>query len=253
MKFENCLRDVDRQQEKIRTHRPLTTEELRQLREYYRIGLTWSSNALEGNSLTETETKVVIEDGITIGGKPLRDHFEAVGHSEAFDLLNQLAGESKITEADILALHRLFYHRIDEENAGKYRIDRIIVTGTDFAFPPPSRIRILMRRFVADIPALRAERHPVEFAALLHARMVNIHPFADGNGRAARLLMNLALLQAGYPITIIPPVLRADYLETVKAGNREDFVPFINLITCMVYESQKDFLRLLKDLGVGRK
>lgn len=252
MKFENRLRDVDRQQEKIRTHRPLTAEELRQLREYYRIGLTWSSNALEGNSLTETETKVVLEDGITIGGKPLRDHFEAVGHSEAFDLLGRLAVNSEIIEADILALHRLFYHRIDEENAGKYRTSRIIVTGTDFAFPPPSRIGALMRRLVADIPEFRATRHPVEFAALLHAGLVNIHPFADGNGRTARLLMNLALLQSGYPITIIPPVIRADYLEAVKAGNREDFVPFINLVSCMVYESLKEYLRLLKDLGVGK-
>ena len=88
---------------------------------------------------------------------------------------------------------------------------------------------------------------------MLHARLVNIHPFADGNGRTARLLMNLALLQSGYPITIIPPVIRADYLEAVKAGNREDFVPFINLISCMVYESQREYLRLLKDLGVGKE
>lgn len=250
MKFVNRLRDVDRQQEKICAHRPLTFEETRQLREHYRIGLTYSSNALEGNSLTETETKVVIEDGITIGGKPLRDHFEAVGHSEAFDLLNRLAGEPEISEADILALHRLFYHRIDEENAGKYRKERIIVTGTDFAFPPPARLKGLMRQFVAEISEMRKTRHPVEFAALLHARLVNIHPFADGNGRTARLLMNLALLQSGYSITIIPPVIRADYLKAVKAGNREDFVPFINLVSCMVYESQKEYLRLLKDLGV---
>lgn len=251
MKFDNRIADCDKLQARIRAHRPLTADELRQLREYYRIGLTYSSNALEGNSLTETETKVVIEDGITIGGKPLRDHFEAVGHSEAFGLLGKLAGEPGIAEADILALHRLFYHRIDEENAGKYRTVRIIVTGTDFAFPPPSRIKTLMRQLVAEIPALLATRHPVEFAALLHARLVNIHPFTDGNGRAARLLMNLALLQSGFPITIIPPVIRAEYLEAVKAGNREDFVPFIRLISCMVFESQKEYLRLLKNLGVS--
>jgi Fic family protein len=249
MTFENRLHDVDRQQEKIRGLRPLSGEELRQLREYYRVGLTWSSNALEGNSLTETETKVVLEDGITIGGKPLRDHFEAVGHAEAFDLLGRLAGNMEITEADILALHRLFYHRIDAANAGAYRTQRIIVTGTDFAFPPPSRIKNLMRSFVADIPACRSTRHPVEYAALLHAELVNIHPFTDGNGRAARLLMNLALLQAGFPITIIPPVIRAEYLEVAKAGNRQDFAPIVNLVSCMVYEAQKEYLRLLKNLG----
>jgi Fic family protein len=250
MTFDNRLADCDKLQAKILAHRPLAPDELRQLREYYRIGLTYSSNALEGNSLTETETKVVIEDGITIGGKPLRDHYEAVGHSDAFDLLERLAKGSEIVEADILALHRLFYQRIDEAQAGKYRTTRVIVTGTDFAFPPPSRLKTLMRRFADGIPSLKTLCHPVEFAALLHARLVNIHPFSDGNGRTARLLMNLALVQAGFPITIIPPVLRADYLNAVKTGNREDSIPFIHLISCMVYESQKEYLRLLKDLGV---
>lgn len=250
MKFENRIADCDKLRKKILAHRPLSSDELCQLREYYRIGLTWSSNALEGNSLTETETKVVLEDGITIGGKPLRDHYEATGHSEAYDLLQRLAGGTTMTEADILALHRLFYHRIDEENAGKYRKQRVIVTGTDFAFPTPSRLKTLMKRFVNGIPALHELCHPVEVAAIIHARLVNIHPFVDGNGRTARLLMNLSLMQSGFPITIIPPLLRSQYLEAVKAGNREDFAPFIIFISNMVYESQKEYLRLLKDLGV---
>ncbi len=250
MTFDNRCADCDKLQARILAHRPLTPDELRQLHDYYRIGLTYSSNALEGNSLTETETKVVIEEGITIGGKPLRDHYEAVGHSDAYDLLLRLAVGKEIVAADILALHRLFYGRIDEAQAGKYRSVRVIVTGTDFAFPPPSRIKSLMRLFAVGIPALKTLCHPVEFAALLHARLVNIHPFIDGNGRTARLLMNLVLLQAGFPITIIPPLLRADYLDAVKAGNREEFIPFINLVSCMVYESQKEYLRLLKDLGV---
>ena len=114
MTFDNRLADCDKLQAKILAHRPLAPDALRQLREYYRIGLTYSGNSLGGNSLTETETKVVIEDGITIGGKPLRDHYEAVGHSNAFDLLERLATGSEIIEVDILALHRLFYHRIDE-------------------------------------------------------------------------------------------------------------------------------------------
>ncbi len=250
MKFTNRIADCDKLQRKIRGCRPLSADELRQLREYYRIGLTWSSNALEGNSLTETETKVILEDGITIGGKPLRDHYEATGHSEAYDLLHRLAGGETIGEADILALHRLFYHRIDEQNAGRYRTVRIIVTGADTAFPPPSRIKTLMKRFVGGIQALHELYHPVEVAALLHARLVNIHPFVDGNGRAARLLMNLSLMQSGYPITVIPPILRAEYLDAVKAGNRENFAPFIIFISNMVYEGQKEYLRLLKDLGV---
>ncbi|MBE9487531.1 MAG: Fic family protein [Chloroflexi bacterium] len=248
MTFDNRIGEAERLQQEINQHRPLGRPMLRQLKEYFRVGLTWASNALEGNSLTETETKVVIEDGITIGGKPLKDHFEAIGHAEAFDYLEKLARRKKIAEGDILKLHKLFYLRIDPNQAGRYRRQNIVVTGTDFVFPAPSELKGLMGGLAADIIRLREEHHPIAFAALLHNRLVTIHPFADGNGRTARLLMNLALLQAGYPVTIIPPVLRSEYLSAVRKGNAGDHDPFINLLSNMVYESQKDYLRLLRSL-----
>ena len=248
MTFTNRIADADKLQQEINRHRPLKGQALKQLQDYFRIGLTWSSNALEGNSLTETETKVVIEDGITIGGKPLKDHFEAIGHAEAFDCLQKLARRKEITERDILKLHRLFYYRIDEANAGRYRKQNIIVTGTDFVFPAPRELKGLMADFAEEIPRLRAGKHPIEFAALLHTRLVTIHPFVDGNGRAARLLMNLALLQEGYPVTIIPPVLRSEYLEAVRESNTGNAKPFVNLISSMVWEGQRDYLRLLQSL-----
>lgn len=248
MEFTNRIADADTLQHEINTHRPLKGQALNQLREHLRIGLTWASNALEGNSLTETETKVVIEDGITIGGKPLKDHFEAIGHAEAFDHLQKLARRKEITERDILKLHKLFYYRIDDANAGHYRKQNIIVTGTDFVFPPPSQLKETMALFVDEIPRLRAGTHPIEFAALLHTRLVTIHPFVDGNGRAARLLMNLALLQEGFPVTIIPPVLRSEYLAAVRESNTGNVTPFVNLVSSMVWESQRDYLRLLQSL-----
>lgn len=248
MKFEDKIKDIDRLQEKIKRHRPLNSQALQQLKEYYRIGLTYSSNAIEGNSLTESETKVVIEDGVTIGGKPLKDHFEAIGHSEAFDRIYKLAKRACITEADILDLHRLFYYRIDSEKAGKYRNANIIVSGTDFIFPPPSEIPELMRSFVEEISYHRKKKHPVEFAAYLHIRLVTIHPFVDGNGRTARLLMNLALMQEGYPITIIPPVIRGDYIAAVRESNKGKNRQFINLVSCMVYEAQREYVRLFESL-----
>jgi len=248
MTFTNRIADAEKLQQEINQHRPLKGQALKQLREYFRIGLTWSSNALEGNSLTETETKVVIEDGITIGGKPLKDHFEAIGHAEAFDYLQKLSRRAEITERDILKLHKLFYYRIDEANAGHYRKQNIIVTGNDFVFPAPSELKELMAAFADEIPSLRAEKHPIEFAALLHARQVTIHPFVDGNGRAARLLMNLALLKEGYPVTIIPPVVRSEYLATVRESNTGNVAPFVNLLSNMVWESQRDYLRLLQSL-----
>lgn len=247
--YIHTIKEVEGLQKEINKYRPLSRSALKQLKEYYRIGLTYSSNALEGNSLTETETKIVLEEGITIGGKPLRDHFEAMGHSESYDYLYKLSKKRVITEEDILELHKFFYYRIDKRNAGAYRKVPVIITGVDFKFPPPSKIRLLMQEFVKEIPPLRKKYHPVEYSALLHLRLAQIHPFVDGNGRAARLLMNLALLQAGYVITIIPPILRREYLDSLKASNRGDNKPFIDLIIAMVYESQKDYLRILETLN----
>lgn len=249
MKFKNRIPEIDALQKEINRHRPLNRGALKQLKEYYRVGLTFSSNALEGNSLTESETKVVLEDGITIGGKPLKDHYEAVGHSEAYDFMHKLAKKNDIMEKDILKIHELFYQRIDVKNAGRYRNLAVIITGSRLELPASSKLRPLMRQLEQELPDLRKKYHPVEFAALLHIKLAAIHPFKDGNGRTARLLMNLALMQEGFPITIIPPVLRNDYLDLLKASDTGDHKPFIHFISCMVYESQKDYLRLLENLG----
>ncbi len=246
----SMLKEIDELKKEMDAHRPLGKNALKQLKEYYRIGLTYSSNALEGNSLTETETKIVIEDGITIGGKPLKDHYEAIGHSEAYTLLYELAKGKEIREKDILELHKLFYYRIDPENAGTYRKKKVIITGAEFRPPFPSEIPNLMKEFLSNLPRMKKKCHPVEFSALLHKDLVSIHPFIDGNGRTARLLMNLALLQSGYAITIIPPVLRNKYINTLKRaqGKPKDDRPFINFISAMVYEGMKDYVRLLDAL-----
>jgi Fic family protein len=240
------LKKIDALNDRIDAHRPIDKQLLKQIKEYFRIGLAYSSNALEGNSLTETETKIVIEDGITIGGKPVKDHFEALGHSEAYDLLYDLAKGKEITEANIKALHRLFYYRIDEKQAGKYRKHKVIITGTTFIPPAPEQIPDLMKSFVNSIPDYRKKLHPVEYSAIIHKELVMIHPFIDGNGRAARLLMNLALLQAGYPIAVIPPVLRREYLNSLNMIHRGNEKSFIKFITEVCYVSSKEYLRLLE-------
>jgi Fic family protein len=244
--MKDILKKIDSIKTKIDTHRPLDAHMVKQLKEYFRIGMTYSSNALEGNSLTETETKIVIEDGITIGGKPVKDHLEALGHSEAYDLLFRLAKHHDISEANIKELHRLFYYRIDEDQAGKYRKLKVIITGTIFIPPAPEQIPDLMRSFAAGIPDDRSKHHPVEYAAILHRKLVTLHPFIDGNGRAARLLMNLALLQSGYPVAIISPLLRREYLDTLNKIHKGDKKPFDKLIACVCCESAKEYLRLLE-------
>lgn len=246
--YQNRLSDIDILQKQIESLRPLSLEQVNQLKDYYRVGFTYTSNALEGNKLTESETKVVLEDGITIGGKTLNDHYEAVGHGEAFDHIYKLSTNNQILEADILELHKLFYYRIDSKDAGIYRSKPVIITGTDYVPPPPHLVGYAMDEFIKNIPKLE-KLHPVIYAARLHADLVTIHPFIEGNGRTARLLMNLALFQKGYPITIIPPVVRADYIEAIKAANKGNYTNFDNFILCMVWKSQRDYLRLFNALN----
>jgi len=246
--YANKIKEVDGLQREINLYRPLKKEIFNELKEYFRIGLTYTSNCLEGNSITETETKIIIEDGITIGGKSLKEHYEVVGHSQAYDLMYKLVKKSEINERDLLNLHKAFYYRIDIKNAGKYRKEQVFITGTEFIPPPPAKVPFLMKEFVNSISSLRKKYHTVEYAAILHKEFVTIHPFVDGNGRTARLLMNLALLKNGYGVTIIPPIVRNDYINALKKVQVEpkDEQPFINFISCMVYESQKDYLRLLR-------
>lgn len=243
--MREILTEIERLQKEINSFRPLPKNILKQLKEYYRVGLTYSSNALEGNSLTETETKVILEDGITIGGKPIKDYYEALGHSEAYDHIYKLSKNTNFKEADIKKLHKLFYYRIDEGKAGKYRKEKVFITGSKHSLPNPDRISGLMKEFVNRLEGLDQKHHPVEYSALVHKEFVFIHPFIDGNGRVARLLMNLILLQKSYVIAIIPPILRRDYIQALERAYRDDS-SFIEFIASAVRETQRDYLRLLR-------
>jgi len=250
MGYISRIPDIDKAKQEIDKYRPFDKDILEQLKQYYRISLTYSSNALEGNTLTETETKIILEDGITIGGHPIREINEVIGHSEAYDLLYKLSINNEIKEQDILNLHNLIYRQVNPERAGLYRDKQVIITGTEFMPASAKKVPDLMQEFIEKIPELKTQYHPVEFAALLHLNIANIHPFFDGNGRTARLLMNLALLQAGYVITIIPVIMRNDYINVLKQAQLEPKtnIPFINFISECAYESAKDYLRIIERL-----
>jgi Uncharacterized conserved protein len=243
MPLQSLLKEIDRLKEEINTHRPMDEYARGQIKEYFRIGLTYSSNALEGNTLTETETKIVLEEGITIGGKPLRDHLEVIGHSQAYDFLYDCIYKKSFSEDDIKRLHHLFYYRINEQYAGVYRPVQVYLTGSKYPLPKPAELARLMSDFIQNYVSLSPKEHPVVAAARAHKEFVYIHPFVDGNGRVGRLLMNLVLLQYGYTIAIIPPIMRADYIASLEAGRADDTV-FVSLIARMVKESQKDYIRL---------
>lgn len=246
MSYESCLTKIDVLKAELDAQRPLSDVVVTQLREYYRIGLTYTSNAVEGNTLTESETKVVIEDGITIAGKSLKEHDEVRGHSAAFDVLYELSQQRNFAESDILQLHRVLYQRIDEKQAGAYRTSDVIITGTDYLPPTGVHVPQAMVSFARELDTLQGALHTVELAAHVHRELVMIHPFIDGNGRVARLLMNLVLLQGGFPIAVIPPVVRADYIAALVQVNKGNMQDFTNFISTMVYEALKDYARILE-------
>ncbi|MCU0882731.1 MAG: Fic family protein, partial [Hyphomonadaceae bacterium] len=187
--------------------RPLSQDALAQLQAHFDVELTWSSNAIEGNTLTLRETAEVIAHGITVGGKPLRDHLEAQDHHAALLWMRDLAAhDSLIGERTITELHRRIVLRSNPAIAGLYSPFPRRIAGSAAVFPNPAKVPYLM----AELGAwLTGETPSLETALEAHWRLVAVHPFSDGNGRCARLLMNLILLRAGYPPVAVRPEDRA--------------------------------------------
>ncbi len=249
MKRTEMLAKIDDYKRLIGEHRPLSVAEIREYDNYLRIGLTYSSNAMEGNTLTLSETKVILEDGLTVGGKPLRDCYEATGHAAAFDFMMTLTRDESlsVTEEIIRNLHRLFYEKIDSSVAGQYRDHQVFITGTEYIPPRPEDIPEQMEDFICELEIKKQLLHPVELAAFAHRRLVDIHPFADGNGRTARLLMNMILINRGYQPVTIAPVLRLEYYDALRAAQRAEKPtdqPFFSLIAECENEAQREYCRM---------
>jgi Fic family protein len=240
-KIDRCKAELD----KRRPFRdPALSEELRN---FYRVDLAFTSNALEGNSLTLSETRIVLEDGITVGGKPVRDILEAVGHGAAYDYMFSLLRNDSLSTGDIREMHRLFYGKVDAENAGVLRTRQVFISGSEHnsEIPRCQDLPDEMQRLETWMREAGKNTHPVLFAARLHKRLAQLHPFVDGNGRICRLSMNAVLIQNGYPPVIIPPILRGDYIGTLeKSWVNEQF--FIEFIAGRVWEAEKDLMRMLR-------
>ncbi len=241
--MKQLLNEIDSLQAKINQNRPFDKETLKKLQDYFRIDATYTSNALEGNSLTLCETKVVIEDGLTIGGKPLRDHLEATGHNLAYNEIFKLVKNQEISEANIKLLHKIFYTQIDNLNAGHYRKVIAFISGSKYPLPAPDQLPDLMERLPYTLKNLRQKYHPVVFAAMAHLEFVFIHPFIDGNGRIARLLMNLALLQSNFCLGIISNENRPKYIAALEEAH-ENNAHFLQFIAERVKETQEQYLKI---------
>ena len=201
--MKNIIKEIDSKKAELDRYRPLPKDLVQNLDEWFNIEIAYNSNAIEGNTLTKQETALVIKKGLTVGGKSVKEHLEAINHSFALDFVKDLASKktSDIQLADILDIQRLILKGIDDSNAGRLRKIQVMIAGSDYELPSPIKVPDLVEEFIDWLQ--NNEDHPVKIAADAHFKLVAIHPFVDGNGRTARLLMNLILIQHGYPVTII--------------------------------------------------
>ena len=212
--------------------RPLPPELVRNLDDWFKVELTYTSNAIEGNTLTRRETAVVIEKGLTVGGKSLKEHLEATNHARALDYVHLTVAKtpSQLSAKDILAIHDIILKGIDDANAGHYRSVPVRISGAAVVLPNPRKVPELMDDFLAWLTG-KPDLHPVAFAGEAHYRLVSIHPFTDGNGRTARLLMNLLLMMSGYPPAIIRKRDRLAYIGSLEkaqlGGSKEPYEKII--------------------------
>ena len=227
------FQSIDDKKAVLDSKRPLSKEALDNLRRYFDVELTYNSNAIEGNTLTITETKVILEDGITIGkGKSLREHLEVINHKEAIDYVDDIVSRNiDISESVIKDIHHIILKSINNENAGKYRNTNVLISGSAHRPVEHFLVEEKMRELVQWYDANKNKMHPIELAAEFHFRFVYIHPFIDGNGRTARLLMNLIFMRNGYPIAVIKNDARDEYMKALEpastSGNLNDFVDIV--------------------------
>jgi Fic family protein len=210
--------------------------------------MTYNSNAIEGNSLTLKETFLVINEGITVKGKPLKDHLEAKDHQAALEYLYDMINKNKrhtISEVSIRNLHQIILQETDKEWAGRYRNANVIIGGSKHTPPDTLHVPQKMRELIYWLGSQKNKMDIIELSAFLHHKLVHIHPFFDGNGRTARLTMNLLLMQAGYPLVVILKNDRKKYYNVLNKADSGKYEPLIKFIAQSVERSLDIYLKTL--------
>lgn len=233
---------------KLNKLRPLPKSAVQKLREKFQIEMTYNSNAIEGNSLTLKETFLVINEGITIKGKPLKDHLEAKDHQAALEYLYDLVDKDKkhtVSEMLIRNLHQIIIQETDKEWAGRYRNANVIIGGANHTPPDALQVPQKMRDLISWLNTQKGKTNIIELTALLHHKLVHIHPFFDGNGRTARLTMNLLLMQAGYPLVIILKNDRKKYYDVIDKADSGKYEPLVKFIAQAIERSLDIYLKTL--------
>ena len=239
---------INEKKAQLDAKRPLPKYTLKSLREKLFLEWTYNTNAIEGNTLTINETKVVLE-GITVGGKTMREHLEVINHRDAITYVEEIVQKSEpLSEWQIKNLHRLVLKGIDDEYAGIYRDQQVFISGAKHIPPAPFLIKEQMEQLIDWYQKETGNMHPITRGAMLHAIFVGIHPFIDGNGRTSRLLLNLELMKDGFPPVIIKVENRLAYYEALdKAHTQKDYDDFIQLVVKAVEHSLDLYLSAINE------
>jgi Fic family protein len=235
--LEETLARIDIKKSKLDELRPIPAYVLNKIKESLYIEWTYNSNSIEGNTLTLLETKMVLEDGMTIHGKSLREHFEALNHQEAIEHIEKLvSAQSMLSATDIMDIHSLVLQKIEKEYAGRYRTFGVRVQGANFLPPNALKVSQLMDELLDWLNNEDIELHPLIKATIYHHRFVWIHPFIDGNGRTVRLTFNLNLMRDGFPPVII---LRNDRKKYYDALNKADLGDYSKLVLLVLQAAER--------------
>ena len=227
--------------------RPFSKASLKRLKQNFIVESTYNSNAIEGNTLTKSETKLVIEEGVTIGGKPLREYFEAINHKEAIDFIESIVKDNKEATKEIVCkINDIILTNIEQDEKGIYRLRNVHIEGASFLPPKPDLIPKQMNTYLRWLNKNKEDMNIVDFTALAHERFTFIHPFIDGNGRCARLLVNLLLMQRGFPPIIFLKTERKKYIRTLDNAHQEKYTPFINFTARCIERSLALWIDALK-------
>ena len=241
----SLLQTIDDKKQRLDRLRPFPKDAVQHLLEDIRLRHTYNSDAIEGNTLTLQETKLVLEEGITIGGKPLKDHIEARNDAEAFDFIVQFVQQKiPFSQETIQHIHEIVTKGLLID-AGKYRTGNVRITGSPITPPRYTKVVSLMDNYILTIKRLRT--HPLKKAAFIHHRLVWIHPFFDGNGRVARLVTNLFFMQQGYPPVILKQEQRKTYYYILHQADNGNLSPLAEFIAKAMNESLQLYLSVFID------